>query len=136
MMETQTFTDPPGYWFIVAGMLLAAISAFVPHFDSAYHLDAGVLIAGFVPYLVYSVAVVLMRGMLTTVAGAALVIVHVWLVVGERFVHELDYSDGMIYYVPLLMAIIVLPLAVSALRRPWDNRVVHSVNEHETKYPG
>ncbi len=125
-MESQNFTDTPGYLFILAGALLAAVSSFVPYFDAGYQLMASVLIAGLIPYIVYSVAVVLMRGALTTLAGAVMVAVHAWLVVSERFAREVDYSNGMIYYVPILMAIVVLPLAIAALRQPWENRIVHA----------
>ena len=124
-MESQSYTDPAGYLFIVAGMLLAAVSAFVPHFDAGYHLNAAVLIAGLVPYMVYAVPVVLMRGMLTTVTGIALVIVHAWLVASERFAGAADYSSGLIYIVPVVIAVLLLPLVIVALRRPWDHRVTH-----------
>lgn len=135
-MESSKYADLPGYLFILAGALLAAVSSFVPYFDASFHLMASVLIAGLIPYLVYSVAVVLLRGTLTTVAGAAMVALHAWLVISERFAREIDYSDGMIYYVPIIMAIIVLPLAIAALRKPWDNRIVHTANEPEVKEAG
>jgi uncharacterized membrane protein YGL010W len=135
MMTSQNYTDTPGYLFILAGALLAAVSSFVPYFDAGFHLMTSVLIAGLIPYIVYSVAVVLMRGALTTLAGAAMVAVHAWLVVSERFAREVDYSDGMIYYVPILMAIVVLPLAIAALRQPWENRIVHAEKAPEAEAP-
>lgn len=134
-MESQSFTDTPGYLFILAGVLLAAVASFVPYFDAGFHLMASVLIVGLIPYMVYSVAVVLMRGALTTLAGAVMVAVHAWLIISERFVREVDYSDGMIYYVPIVMAIVVLPLAIAALRQPWENRIVHAEKAPQAEAP-
>jgi hypothetical protein len=123
MMETQSFADPPGNLVIVIGLVLSALSAFVPFHEAGYRLMIGVLLAGMLPYLVYAVAVPLLGGPLTAVVGVALVIAHAWLVISERYSSSVDYSDGMIYYVPMLMAVAVLPLAVIALRQPWGNRM-------------
>lgn len=124
-MKSQSFSNPPCNCLIVAGLVLAALSAFVPFYTAGYRLMVGVLLAGMLPYLVYAIAIPLMRGMLTIVSGIVLVLVHAWLVVNERFIGGADYSDGLIYYVPILMAIAVVPLAVAALLKPWDNRVEH-----------
>lgn len=118
-MDIQSYAGGPGYWFIAYGLLLSCISAFVPFYEAGYTLMFSVLLAGLLPYLVYSVAVPLMRGSITTVVGIALVAAHTWLVINERFIGGADYSDGMIYYVPMALSVAVLPLAVAAFRRPW-----------------
>jgi hypothetical protein len=123
MMNVQSFADPPGNWIIVVGLILSTLSAFVPFHEAGYRLMVGVLLAGMLPYLVYAVAVPLLGGAMTAIVGVALVIAHAWLVFSERFSGSVDYSDGMIYYVPMFMAIAVLPLAVVALRQPWSNKV-------------
>jgi hypothetical protein len=122
-METRSFADPPGNWVIVIGLVLSTLSAFVPFHEAGYRLMVGVMLAGMLPYLVYAIAVPLLRGAMTAIVGVALVIVHAWLVYSQRFSGGVDYSDGCIYYVPMFMAIAVLPLAVIALRQPWGNKV-------------
>ena len=37
----------------------------------------------------------------------------------ERVVGGADYSDGRIYYVPVLLAALLSPLLLMALRRPY-----------------
>lgn len=131
-METRSFAEPPGNWIIVAGLVISAISAFVPFHQAGYRLMVSVLLAGMLPYLVYAVAVPLLRGALTAIVGLALVVAHTWLVVSERFSGSIDYSDGLIYYVPVCMSIAVLPLAIIALRQPWHGTMKSELEADES----
>jgi hypothetical protein len=103
--------------FIIIGLMLSLISAFVPHFESGYRLMTGILVAGLLPYLVYGIAVPLLRGSLTTAAGLVIVAVHTWLVFDQRIIGHADYSDGLIYYGPMLLALFALPLVVIAIKK-------------------
>ena len=49
---------------------------------------------------------------MTSLVGLAIVIVHAWLVFSERFIDNADYSDNKIYYGPMLITLIALPLLV------------------------
>jgi hypothetical protein len=118
-MDTQAHLRSSAYWIIVAGLLLALLSALVPHYQAGYKLMYGVLLSGMLPYLIYGIAAPLLRTGLILVAGLGLLTVHAWLVISERFIDGADYSDGMIYYVPLLLALVLLPLLVMALRKPY-----------------
>lgn len=109
----------PGYAIVTGGAVLALVAAVVPHYGAGYRLDSGVLIAGLLPYLVYAVAVALPRGPLTLVGGLAALAIHTWVAVRERIADRADYSDGMIYYVPLVLALALLPLVIAACRKPW-----------------
>ena len=102
---------------IIIGLTLSLISALVPHFDAGYTLMLSVFIAAMLPYMVYAIAVPLLRGTLTAIAGLAIVIAHTWLVYDQRILGDADYSDGMIYYIPLLLSLLALPLAVMAFKR-------------------
>jgi hypothetical protein len=70
------------------------------------------------PYLVYGIAVLLLRGALTTAVGLVIVIAHAWLVFNQRIIGDADYSNGLIYYFPMVMALAVLPLVVITLKKP------------------
>ena len=43
-------------------------------------------------------------------------VVHTWVVITERIIGHADYSSGMIINVPLVMALAMLPLALTAIR--------------------
>lgn len=118
-MLTSANLRPLAWWIIVAGLLLAFVSAVVPHYQAGYKLDYAVLLAGVLPYLIYGMAVPLLRAGPILLVGLILLIVHTGLVIGERFVGGADYSDGMIYRVPLLLALALLPLLVMVLRKPY-----------------
>jgi hypothetical protein len=118
MINSETRYSPlPGYVLLCAGVAMAFISAVVPFYDDGYRLHVGVLLAGLVPYLVYVIPLVLLPRTLTLLAGIVLVAIHGWLVSAYRFSARLDYSDGMIFTIPMALALV--PLAVLALRKPW-----------------
>lgn len=116
-MRAQSYANTPGYSFIIIGTGLSLISALVPHFDAGYRLASGVLFAGLLPYAVYGIAVPLLRGSLTTITGLVIVVLHTWLVLNQRIIGHADYSDGLIYYGPMLLALLALPLIAIAIRR-------------------
>lgn len=118
-METHANLRSSAWWVIVAGFLLSFVSALVPFYSAGYELLYWVMLAGLLPYLVYGVAAPLLRGGLVLAAGLALLGIHAWLVIAERFVGGADYSDHMIYSVPLLLALALLPLPAMALRKPY-----------------
>lgn len=118
-METCTYQRCLPYALIALGLALAFISAVVPHFTAGHRVMAGVLLAGILPYLGYGLALPLLRSTLITVAGIILVGLHTSLVLTERFSGAVDYSDGLIYYGPLALALATLPLLVIGLSRPW-----------------
>ena len=115
-MQTQSYSNTAGYAFIAIGVGLSLVSALVPHFSAGYTLKISVFAAGIVPYLVYAVAVPLHRTAMTTLAGLVIVLAHAWLVFNQRFVGHGDYSDGLIYYGPMVLALIALPLAMGGFR--------------------
>ena len=118
-MGMHTNLRSAAYWVIVAGLLLSFVSAVVPFYHAGYKLLYEVMLAGMLPYLVYGIAVPLLRTGPVLVAGFLLLGAHTWLVISERFVAGADYSNGMICYVPLLLSVALLPLPVMALRKPY-----------------
>ena len=120
-MQAQSYANTPGYLIIMTGLILSLISAMVPHFDAGYRLMVSVFAVGMLPYIVYGVAVPLLRGRLTTIIGLAIVIAHAWLVFNERIIGHADYSDGMIYIGPMLLALLAMPLLVIVFKRYRDS---------------
>jgi hypothetical protein len=116
-MHAQSYANTPGYLIIIIGLTLSLISALVPHFEAGYRLMLSVFVAGMLPYMIYGIAVPLLRGPLTTFTGLVIVVAHAWLVFNERIIGHADYSDGMIYYGPMLLAILALPLLVIVFKR-------------------
>ena len=116
-MHAQSYANTPGYLVIVIGLVLSLVSALAPHFEAGYQLMFSVFIAGMLPYMVYAIAVPMLRGTLTTIVGVVIVIAHAWLVYSERIVGNADYSNGLIYYGPMIIALAVLPLALIAFNR-------------------
>jgi len=115
----HTNLRPAAYWVIVAGLLLSFVSAVVPFYSAGYKLLYGVMLAGLLPYLIYAIAAPLLNARLILAVGLALLGVHGWLVISDRFVGGADYSGGMIYYVPLLLALALVPLPVMVLRKSY-----------------
>lgn len=118
-MATSLSAKKLGYAVIIAGLALVCMSAVVPFYDDGYHLRAAVLITGLLPYFVYAIIVELLQRGVTVVAGIALLAAQIWLVSRERFVDSVDYSDGAIYYIPLVLTLLLMPLLIKALRQPW-----------------
>jgi hypothetical protein len=119
-MDNQSPARVLAYGCIAAGIAMAFLSAAVPHYTAGYRLAAGILIAGLLPYLIYALAVPLLRGTLTAVVGVVLVILHAVLVFNERVGLGIESAGGLLYYGPMVLALAVLPLVVMALREPYD----------------
>ena len=112
MMHTKTNSKLPGYLIILFGLLLSVVSALVPHFQAGYHLMFSVLVAGMLPYIVYGIIVPQSRGALTTMTGLVIVTVHLWLVITQRIIGGAEYSNGLIYIVPIILTVAILPLVL------------------------
>ena len=109
----------PGLLVICCGVVLSFIAAVVPHFSGAYQLLVGVLLAHLTPYLVYAPAVFRLDDRAVDVAGTLLFLIHGGLVTVERFVQRGEYAGSMIYVVPLVAALLLLPLLYRAAQAPW-----------------
>ena len=113
-MESQHFANRPCWVLILYGVCLSFVAAFTPFFEAAYLFKVDILLAGLTPYLVYALAVPLMRKPITTSVGIILVVAHTTLVVTERFLGGTEYSNALII-VPIVLAVLVVPLVVVAI---------------------
>ena len=115
-MQPDPDARPFAYLVIMAGVVLAALSAVVPHYEAGYHLMFSVMLAGLLPYLIYGALTEIVRGWALIIPGLLLLGVHLWLTVTERYLYYDGYSDALIYYLPAGLALFGLPLGVAAGR--------------------
>lgn len=109
-----------GYVVIGSGVLLSFHAAVVPHFSAAYQLQFGTLLLHLLPYLVFAPAVVRLNTPVTNVAGGLLLLVHAIFVVRERLLQANGDQSILFLAVPVLLAILLLPLLVRAAAPTWQ----------------
>ncbi|TDY01126.1 hypothetical protein [Thiohalophilus thiocyanatoxydans] len=107
------------YLMIAAGAGVAFLSAFEPQPAGVFYLHAGILLVGLLPYFIYSFAVALMDRALVTVHGVVLLAIHIWMVSAVRFATTEAYGVSMLVYGPVVLSLLLIPLVILALRRPW-----------------
>jgi hypothetical protein len=111
MNETPDFR-PVAYLIILAGTALSFAAAVVPFYEAGYKLLTDVLLIGLLPYVVYGTFSEVVRGWTLLVAGALTLGVDAVVKVPERFWHYDGYASGAVYWVPLLLAFVVLPVVL------------------------
>ena len=111
MNETARDYRPAAYLIILLGMAAAAAAAMVPQYAIGYRLEVGVLLAMLTPYIVYGALTERLRGPLLLLTGLILLVVSLWLLVSQRPEVGDGYAGSLIYWLPLAVAAVVLPLA-------------------------
>lgn len=124
-MTTQTDAPaidyrPAVYLIILLGLGAAALAAVLPHYTAGYKLDTTILLALMGPFVLYGMLVESLRGLTLLLPGLVLLAVTLAVIVSERYVHYVGFADGISYWLPLLVALIVLPLAYLLGERPRD----------------
>lgn len=108
-MKNDLDFRPIAYLIVLAGCLLSVAAALVPFYHTGYQLNAGVLLVGILPYLVYGSLSATVRGWPLLIAGALVFGLDAGVKIPERFLHYDGYSSGLVYSVPLLSTFVVLP---------------------------
>jgi len=111
-MDSQHYANRAGWIVISYGISLSFIAAFTPFFEAGYLFKVEVLLAGLLPYMIYVIAVPLLPGATNTTVGIVLIAAHTALVVAVRL---LGFSESLIYIMPIIMAVLVVPLVIVAL---------------------
>jgi hypothetical protein len=110
---------------LIAGTVLSFAAAVVPHFDSAFRLEVGLLVSGLVPYLVYAVLAWFLRGRVRVASGAAVLGVHLLVVAQQRWITD-GYAEGtLLYWTPLVLGALLLfliPRAREGAQYPRSGR--------------
>lgn len=117
-MEKPAHINALSVGIVIAGLIIAAASAIVPEY-SHYKMMFGVLSAGLLPYVIYAFTAAYLKPALSIGVGFIILAIHASLVVNERFTGTIDYSSGTIYYAPVVVALLLIPLLVMSARKPW-----------------
>ena len=113
---------PAAYLIILLGLGAAAAASLVPFYNAGYLLEPGVLLAVLMPFLLYGLFIESLRGPWLLASGLLLLAASLALVVPERYLHYNGYADDVIYWVPTLTAVIVMPIAY------WLGRLTDETN--------
>lgn len=108
---------PAAYLIILLGCAASLAAALVPFYSVGYVVDALALAAVLTPFVLYGMFSESLRGPWLLGAGLVLLGVTLAVVIGERFLDYDGYRDATLYWVPLLAAAVVLPLAYAFGRR-------------------
>ncbi|MGD8642111.1 MAG: hypothetical protein PVG89_15850 [Gammaproteobacteria bacterium] len=117
-MENTAHTNVFSVGIIIAGLVISAASAIVPEYTH-YKMMFSVLSAGVLPYVIYAFAAAYLKPALSIGVGFIILAIHAGLVVNERFTENIDYSSGAIYYAPVVITLLLIPLLVMSARKPW-----------------
>ena len=113
-MRAELDLRPVAYLFIAIGIIMAGLSAVVPHFGAGHRLAFDVFVVGTLPYVVYGALTEILRGWSLLLPGTLIVPIHAWLTVSERYLAFDEFDSGAIYTVPVVLTVIVLPFAILA----------------------
>lgn len=125
-MDSQHYANRSGWIVIAYGISLSFLAAFTPYFEAGFLFKVELLLAGLLPYMIYVIAVPLLPGTANTSVGIVLIAAHTVLVVAVRL---LGFSESLIYIMPAIMAVLVMPLVIVALiktdlHKP-ERRIMH-----------
>jgi hypothetical protein len=104
---------------LVVGFSVSFLIALVPHFDGAFRLEALMLAAWMVPYVILSVIVWFLRGPVRLRTIFALVGIHLLTAFIERSLLG-DPNGILLYLVPLLTAVALLIIVPQLQGRMGD----------------
>ena len=93
-MRAELDLRPVAYLFIVVGVLMAGLSAVIPHFGAGYRLAFGIFVVGILPYEVYGALTEVLRGWSLLLPGIPIVPTHAWLTVSERYLAFDELQSG------------------------------------------
>jgi NADH:ubiquinone oxidoreductase subunit K len=109
------------YLIIVLGCLVAGAAAVVPFYTVGYKVDALALAAVLTPFAFYGMLTASLRGPWLLGAGIVLLAATLAVVIEQRYLEYDGYRAGTVYWVPLLVAAVVLAIAyVLGKRAPYE----------------
>lgn len=112
---TTEAARPLAYLLIGAGCVLALASALEPQATGAYHLQAGYLLCGLIPYIVYGSLTDILDGPTLLVSGLGLLAVDLLARVGFAVTAAAQAGDVVpALWLCTLLVLVVLPLGAGA----------------------
>lgn len=122
------------YLIILVGVVAAGVASVVPFYTVGYRLHGVTLAMVLTPFVVYGMFAYSLRGPWLLGSGLILLGVTLFVVVSERFMHRHEYGEPTLYWLPLLVIAIVLPIAyLFGKRAPYLTAVEPSVQEGDAE---
>jgi uncharacterized membrane protein len=108
---------PIAYLIVLLGVSGSAVAAVVPFFTAGYELNTDVFLMLLGPFILYGMLSESLRGGWLWLPGLVLVAVSVAVVIPQRYLHYDDFQHDGILWLPLLVAVVLLPIAYFASKR-------------------
>jgi hypothetical protein len=115
-MPTERDFRSTAFVIVALGTVLAFAASVVPFYTAGHKLLAGLLLTSLLPYAVYGVFAEVMRGGPLLLAGILLLCTDLAVKIPQRFLHYDGYTDGWVYYTPILCTFVLLPLVLGGGR--------------------
>jgi hypothetical protein len=135
-MDEETDFRPVAWLVIVLGISLSFAVAVVPFYQAGHLLRLDVLLVGLLPYIVLGTFSGIVRGWALLVASALALGIDVIVKIPERYWHYDGYAGGAVFWAPLALAIVVLPVVLviggrseRARRADNDSRAAASASD-------
>ncbi len=108
----KSIAKPVAYAVIVAGCILALITALAPQPTGAYRLSGTFLALGVLPYVVYGSFTSMLKCCPLIGAGMALLLIDLAARFGAQVIH-IDHASAMpAFYLSLVLTVLVIPAGV------------------------
>ena len=104
---------PLAYWLVTFGCVLALVTAFEPEPTGAWHLAAGYLVCGLIPYIVYGSFTDILTGCTLVIAGSVLLAADLLARFGADITSAARDNVYAAIGLCLFLVLLVLPLGVA-----------------------
>lgn len=101
------------YWLVTFGCVLALVTAFEPEPTGAWHLKAGYLIFGLIPYIVYGSFTDILNGCTLVIAGSIMLVSDLLARFGADITSTAHNDVYAAIWLCLFLVLLVLPLSVA-----------------------
>jgi hypothetical protein len=104
---------PLSYWLVVFGCVLALVTAFEPEPTGAWHLAAGYLVTGLIPYIVYGSFSNILDGCTLVIAGSVLLVSDLLARFGAGITATARDEVHAAIWLCLFLVLLMLPLGMA-----------------------
>ena len=104
------------YLIVAAGVVLSFIAAVVPFENTGYKLMGSFLFLGLAPYVIYGALTDVLKGYALLIPGLAILSIDLIVKIQQRFFTASPADSNLLLWVPVVLAVVVLPAAIFAGR--------------------
>jgi hypothetical protein len=109
----QELARPLAYWLVTFGCVLSLVTAFEPEPTGAWHLAAGYLVFGLIPYIVYGSFTDILNGCTLVIAGSILLVADLLARFGAGITATARDDVHAAIWLCLFLVLLVLPLGIA-----------------------